>query len=154
MQPWASHFRFPGLSFSICLVGIPSLQLMRLLWARKEVREARWVCAGVDPERPTCLPATGLALCPEGEGRSRVAGWTPHPPESGQVGRLASTWCSACSIWAEPWGTGLSAARPDSAPRRAPTEGRGRGVPPFQGQEERVTAGNSGSAYQPSSPPS
>ena len=25
MQPWASHFRFPSLSFSICLVGIPSL---------------------------------------------------------------------------------------------------------------------------------
>lgn len=84
MQPWASHFRFPSLSFSICQVGIPSLQLMWLLWAWKEVREACGVCPGVDPKRPVRLPATGLALCPEGEGQSGVAGWTPHPPSRGR----------------------------------------------------------------------
>lgn len=57
MQPWASHFRFPSLSFSICQVGIPSLQLMWLLWAWKEVREARGVCPGVDPEE-TSVPSS------------------------------------------------------------------------------------------------
>ena len=153
MQPWASHFRFLSLSFSICQVGIPSLQLMWLLWAWKEVREARGVCPGVDPERPVRLPATRLALCPEGEGQLGVVGWTPHP-RVGAGGPPAIQMVLCVQVCAEPWGTELSAARPDSALRRAPTEGRGRGVLPFQGQEEKITAGNSGSAHQPNSPPS
>ena len=112
-----------------------------------------WGLPRCGPRETSAPSATRLALCPEGEGQSGVVGWTPHP-RVGAGGPPAIQMVLCVQVCAEPWGTELSAARPDSALRRAPTEGRGRGVLPFQGQEEKITAGNSGSAHQPNSPPS
>lgn len=137
MQSWASHFRFPSLSFSICPVGVPSLQLMWLLWAWKEVREARWVCPGVDPERPGCLPATRLALCPEGKGRSRVAGWTPHPPRVRAGGPPGIQMVLRMQCLGRALGHGAVCSQARLSPQESAYRGKGeRGAPHFKAKSK------------------
>lgn len=74
-------------------------------------------------------------------GRLGVAGWTRHIPSQGGQAAWHPHGALQAMPAAEPWGGGLSAARSDSALKRASTKGRGSPVPAFKAKRKRPQQG-------------